>query len=145
MPATKKATRRLILGRNPPRRAPTHVSKNRSGASVVQSAIRIKVWQQQLPTVEEVRPGRCPACKAASCPVGRAHQLHGHGTRKRQVRGPSGPGQPAATVEILARRYRCILCGAVIVVVPQEVRARRLYSASAIGLALLWEPRFTRL
>ncbi len=65
--------------------------------------------------------------------------MHGHGTRTRQVRGPSGPGRPAVTVEILARRYRCILCRAVIVVVPREIRARRLYSAAAIGLALaLW-------
>lgn len=38
-----------------------------------------------------------------------------------------------------ARRYRCVPCGAVIVVVPREVRARRLYSVAAIGLALaLW-------
>ena len=66
-------------------------------------------------------------------------QLHGHGTRERQVRGPGGSEQPAATVLIVARRYRCLRCGAVIVVVPREMRARRLYSACAIGLALaLW-------
>lgn len=66
-------------------------------------------------------------------------KLHGHGVRKRQVRGPSGPEQPAETVEIVVRRYRCVPCGAVLVVTPQELRARRLYSAVAIGLALaLW-------
>lgn len=66
-------------------------------------------------------------------------RLYGHGTRERQVRGPRGPNEPAALIGIVVRRYRCTSCGAVTVVVPQEVRARRLYSASAIGLALaLW-------
>jgi hypothetical protein len=42
-------------------------------------------------------------------------------------------------VSVLARRYRCVPCGAVVIVVPREVRGRRVYSASAIGLALaLW-------
>lgn len=42
-------------------------------------------------------------------------------------------------MEIKARRYRCVPCKAVSTVVPQEILARRLYSASAIGLALaLW-------
>jgi hypothetical protein len=42
-------------------------------------------------------------------------------------------------VTIVARRYRCIPCGAVVIVVPREVRGRRVYSASAIGFALaLW-------
>jgi len=59
--------------------------------------------------------------------------------RVRQVRGPGGPLERAETVEITARRYRCVPCGAVIVVVPFEVVAGRLYSASAIGMALaLW-------
>ena len=43
------------------------------------------------------------------------------------------------TVELRVRRYRCVPCGLVSTVVPQEILARRLYSASAIGLALaLW-------
>jgi hypothetical protein len=115
------------------------VSENRSGTSVVQSALGIKRWRARLPTVEETRPACCPSCEAASCPVGGPIQLHGHGTRARQVRGPGGPLEPAETVEITARRYRCVPCGAVVVVVPSEVVAGRLYSASAIGLALaLW-------
>jgi hypothetical protein len=106
---------------------------------VVQSAFSIKSWQARLPTVEEARPGRCPLCRAASCPAGGSLQLHGHGTRGRQVRGPGGPEEPAAMVEIVARRYLCVACRSVIVVVPHGVLARRLYSASAIGFALaLW-------
>lgn len=42
-------------------------------------------------------------------------------------------------VLVRVRRYECQPCGAVITVVPREVRSRRLYSAPAIGLALaLW-------
>lgn len=71
--------------------------------------------------------------------MGGAVQLQGHGTRKRQVRGPCEAGARAAQVEVVARRYRCVPCGAVIIVVPSEVCGRRVYSASAMGLALaLW-------
>jgi hypothetical protein len=115
------------------------MQKNRSAASVVQSLLDIKGWLQRQPTVAEVRPGCCPACGAASCPVGLAIQLHGHGTRERHVCGPTAPGAPPALVTVTARRYRCVPCGAVIIVVPREVVGRRVYSASAIGFALaLW-------
>jgi len=111
----------------------------RSKLSIVQSAIIIKSWQQQPPTVEEARPTHCPGCGAASRPVGAPLQLHGHGSRERQVLGPSGPDEEPGRVEIQVRRYRCVKCRAVSTVVPQGILARRLYSASAIGLALaLW-------
>ena len=45
-------------------------------------------------------------------------------------------GDPPAVSGVLARRYRCQGCGAVIVVVPRSVVGRRLYSAGAIALAL---------
>jgi hypothetical protein len=113
--------------------------KDRSGCSVIQSALDIKAWLQNPPTVEQVRPARCVRCGAASSRVGYPLQLYGHGTRERQVRGPSAPDKPAVLVLIMARRYRCVVCGAVPIVVPREVLARRAYSASAIGLALaLW-------
>jgi len=65
--------------------------------------------------------------------------LHGHGTRERQVLGPSEPKARPTMVLIQARRYLCTACGAVPVVVPREVRAKRLYSAAAIGFGLaLW-------
>jgi hypothetical protein len=40
-------------------------------------------------------------------------------------------------VEVEARRYRCRSCEAVVLVVPSGVVARRLFNASAIGMALL--------
>jgi hypothetical protein len=115
------------------------VSNNRSAYSVVQAAINIKNWIERTPSVEETRPSRCPVCRAASHPVGDRIQLHGHGTRGRDVLHPGGPGEAATLVLIAARRYRCVPCRAVILVVPREVRGRRVYSASAIGFALaLW-------
>jgi len=42
-------------------------------------------------------------------------------------------------ISVTARRYRCVPCGAVLLVVPRGVCGRRVYSASAIGFALaLW-------
>jgi hypothetical protein len=115
------------------------MSKNRSGSSVVQSELSLKAWQEHPPTVAEARLGKCPMCGAASCPVGGPIQLHGHGLRGRTVIGPGGADEAAASVTIAARRYRCVPCTAVIIVVPREVRGRRQYSLSAIALAFaLW-------
>lgn len=42
-------------------------------------------------------------------------------------------------LSVTARRYRCVPCGAVLIVVPRGVRGRRVYSAGALGFALaLW-------
>jgi len=115
------------------------VSRNRSGDSVIQSDIDIKRWQQRPPTVAEARPGRCPVCGVASCPVGGPICLQGHGSRERQIWGPAGPDEPPEMLSVTARRYRCVPCGAVLIVVPRGVRGRRVYSAGAIGFALaLW-------
>lgn len=94
---------------------------------------------ERPPTVDEVRPGRCPACEAPSRPAGGALGLHGHGLRERHQWGPAVLGAAAVLIAILTRRYRCQPCGAVVVVVPRGVLRRRLYSAGAIALALaLW-------
>jgi hypothetical protein len=115
------------------------VSTARSGSSIVQSALDLKSWQQQLPAVDAVRPERCPGCGRAACAVGAPLGLHGHGTRERELRGPTMPGQPPRSVPVVTRRYRCQHCGAVLVVVPRSVLPARRYSAAAIALALaLW-------
>ncbi|WP_437545641.1 hypothetical protein WME97_40025 [Sorangium sp. So ce367] len=113
--------------------------RNRSGRSVIQSAIDIKRWQQQPPSVVEARPARCPVCGAASCPLGGAIRLQGHGRRERQVWGPTSPDRPPEVLSVTARRYRCLDCGAVLLVVPRGVLGLRVYSGAAIGFALaLW-------
>jgi len=115
------------------------LNENRSQSSVIQSVIDLKSWIAQTPTVDEARPAACRGCGAASCPVGGRIQIHGHGLRERQVRGPPGPVEAPALVVVEGRRYRCVCCGAVFLVVPREVLPRRQYSAAAIGLALaLW-------
>ncbi|WP_437572430.1 hypothetical protein [Sorangium sp. So ce542] len=112
--------------------------RNRSGRRVIQSAIDIKRWQQQPPTVIEARPARCPPCGAASCPL--AGAIQGHGKRERQVWGPVSPDQPPEAIAVTARRrYHCVDCGAMLLVVPRCLLGRRVYSAAAISFALaLW-------
>ena len=89
--------------------------------------------------MQAARPCVCPECKAPSCPVGEPIQLHGHGLRERQVLGPPSPGEGPTKVVVEARRYRCLACRAVVIVVPRGVVTRRRYSAQAIGFALaLW-------
>lgn len=41
--------------------------------------------------------------------------------------------------EVVCRRYRCLACGAILLVVPRGILRSRLYSGGAIALALaLW-------
>ena len=102
-----------------------------------QADISLKSWQQTEPTVDEARPAHCPHCGAAGHRPGRPRQLHGHGLRERQVRGPLTPdGQPEVIV-VRVRRYRCSRCGSTCTVAPRELIAGRLYSQPAIGLAML--------
>lgn len=75
----------------------------------------------------------------AGRPVGQRLVLHGHGIRERQLRGPLGLGEAPCTAIVLVRRYRCQACGAVSTVAPRSMVRGRLFSVSAIGLALaLW-------
>ena len=62
--------------------------------------------------------------------------VQGHGTRDRDLRGPREPEGKPETTTVAARRFLCILCGAVVMVVPSEVVPGRHYSATAIGIAL---------
>ncbi|MGC3998054.1 MAG: hypothetical protein QM767_11405 [Anaeromyxobacter sp.] len=50
--------------------------------------------------------------------------------------GPPDATAPPQVTEVIARRYACQVCGAVLLVVPSGVQRRRLYSAPAVALAL---------
>lgn len=53
--------------------------------------------------------------------------------------GPEQRGERSVVGEVTARRYRCLCCSAVVVVVPRGVLPRLRYGAVAIALALgLW-------
>jgi len=89
--------------------------------------------------VDEVRPGRCPACGATGRPLGGRLGLHGHGLRERHQWGPADLGAVPAVIGILLRRYQCQPCGAIVVVGPRGLLGRRLYSAGTVAMALaLW-------
>jgi hypothetical protein len=94
---------------------------------------------QRPPAVDDARPPHCRRCDArAHCERGRLG-LHGHGFRERQLRGPLGLDALATITVVRVRRYRCTACGATMTVAPREVACRRLFSRSAIALAVaLW-------
>lgn len=112
------------------------MQRRASGEGIVYSTIRVKSWAESLPSPEQVRPGCCSRCGAASQPVGCAVVLHGHGVRWRQVRGPTHANGEPETAIVAVRRYRCQRCGGITTVLPGGLCARRHYSASAIGLAM---------
>lgn len=106
---------------------------------MIRTAVAIKSWIAQTPSVEEVRPVRCAGCGAASRPVGGSLNVHGQGLLQRQVRRVlEVDGEPGVyTLDV--RRYECQRCRAVMTVIPSGMLARRQYSACSIALALhLW-------
>lgn len=62
--------------------------------------------------------------------------LHGHGVRARQLWGPLEPDAKPQLTAVKQRRYKCTRCGKAVTVVPSEALPGRLYTASAIALAL---------
>lgn len=106
---------------------------------MIRTAVTIKSWIAQTPSVDEVRPARCAGCGAASRPLGAPIVVHGQGLLHRQVRGVLEVDGVPGVVVIAARRYECQRCCAVMTVVPAGMLARRQYSAPSIALALyLW-------
>lgn len=91
---------------------------------------------RRLPSAGQVRPTRCPGCRAAGRPVGAALGIVGHGTRERQLRGRIEGAEASGLVVLRVRRFRCLPCGAVITVVPRGVARRRHFGAGTIGLAI---------
>lgn len=114
-------------------------SSTGSSSRIVYSALDVKSWMQASPSVEAARPGVCPGCGAASRAPGARLGLHGHGVRDRQLRGPPSVDAASTTQVLVCRRYRCVGCGAVIVVVPRGIAPRKHYGHAAITFALaLW-------
>ena len=104
----------------------------------MRTAVAIKSWIAQTPSVEEVRPARCAGCGAASRPVGGLLNVHGQGLMERQVRGVLEVDGEPGVYSLEVRRYECQRCGAVMTVVPAGMLARRQYSAPSIALAPSW-------
>ena len=111
------------------------LSEARSTSRIVYSSVPVKFWQGQVPSADALRPDHCVACGVAARDGGGKLAIHGHGLRCRVVLGPVGAGDLPEVGEIAARRFRCLLCGAIMLVVPAGVLRRCLYLATAIALA----------
>lgn len=112
------------------------MKRRQSGEGIVYSAVVVKKWAEEIPSAEQMRPGRCSKCGAASRPPGEPLVLVSHGLRERQIRGPAEPAGRPETRVVRVRRFRCLRCGGLTTVLPRGLTARRHYSASSIGLAL---------
>lgn len=112
------------------------VHPTRGTCRVLQGALGVNTWLASPPSIDDLRPARCPGCGAASRPLGATLNLHGHGLRSRQVRGPAGEGGAPDERVVLVRRYRCVRCKVVVTVVPADVLPRKHYGATAIALAI---------
>ncbi len=117
-------------------RLPTVKERKRSLREIIRSALDVKGWLANFPSVEAARPSHCPACKIAARPVGGGLAVHGHGKRERQVWGPTEVNATPSIQSVFVRRYKCTCCGAVITVAPAELLTKRLYSAAAIIWAM---------
>ena len=127
-----------VTSTDPPCSAAT-LERPRSERRIVQSEIDVKSWATGPPSCSAARPPSCAACGVASRPAGAALVVVGHGLRARRIEGPSAPGEPPSTTELLVRRYACRACDAVLVVVPRGVGRCSRYSLEAIAYALaLW-------
>jgi hypothetical protein len=86
--------------------------------------------------VDAVRPSHCVGCGVAARAADGTLVIHGHGVRGRTVQGPAELGDAPVAREVAARRYACLACGAIMLVVPAGVLRRFLFLASAIAAAL---------
>ena len=112
------------------------MSGKRDTPHIIQFHLDVNPWLAHGPSVEEARPCQCPRCGVASRPPGGALRIWGHGLRLRQLRGPPLPGADPETRVIAARRYRCLSCEAILLVVPRGVVRCKHFAATAIAFAV---------
>lgn len=112
-----------------------------STSFVVISGVDVKEWIEDTPSVDRLRPRRCPCCGGASRPVGQDLKIWGHGTRKRLFVGLWLFGASPKMITVRVRRFLCRWpdCGRTFTVLPRQGCARRRYLVPTIVWALaLW-------
>ena len=112
-----------------------------STSFVVISWVDVKDWSDSTPSVDEVRPKRCPHCGGASRPIGEGAMIWGHGTRARHFLGIFSIDDEPHNLTVDIRRYRCQYdgCGKTITVLPRQAVPGRRYLLTTIVLALaMW-------
>ena len=112
------------------------MSGKRDPTPIIQFNLDVNTWLAHPPGVEETRPCRCPRCGVAGRPLGGTLRIWGHGLRLRQLRGPPLPGADPETRVLAARRYRCLNCEAILLVVPRGVARCKHFAATAIAFAV---------
>ena len=115
----------LLAGFTPPPRA-----RKPSMATVWVAGLGVEAFEGQVPDVELLRPGACPACGAASRPLGGRLVLHGHGLVERIVLVVDTAGSRVAR-RLTLRRYRCVRCGRTCNVGPRGLAPRFRYGSRA--------------
>jgi len=96
------------------------------GESLTESGAPVESYKatgrQEVARQSDVTRGspaeQCPGCYPASRPTGASVRLGRHGLRTRWMLWPTGAGGTAAPLTVLCRRFRCMPCGAVVLVEP---------------------------
>jgi hypothetical protein len=133
-----KSSRDRVWPPQIPSSAPTILTDEQSAVVVHRVAGDVKLWTDECPPVEDVRPGQCPCC-GLSARGDRRLVIVGHGVVERQRLGPAGPGTPPEVAVQKVRRYRCRACGHVMRVTHAALLRCKHYGAAAIAMALgLW-------
>lgn len=110
-----------------------------STSNVQISDVDVKEWISGCPSVDRLRPNRCPWCGTAARPIGEGLNLWGHGTRERQFFGLlSFDGSPREII-LKVRRFLCTECARTCTVLPCQACPTRRYLLPTIALALaMW-------
>lgn len=112
-----------------------------SRCNVVVSTVGVKEWIEEVPSVDRLRPDRCPHCQGAARVVGEPLKIWGHGLRSRQFLGIFEWDTEARSLTLRIRRFLCRYtdCGRTITVLPRQALPQRRYLLCTIILALgLW-------
>jgi hypothetical protein len=120
--------------------ASTQLKRNEGPANLPDAIVDVKFLAEIDAGIEEARPSTCHQCGVGAGCAG-SLRIHGHGTRTRDVWGPSSatPGAAPEVTGLRLRRYRCLACGHVMTIRPRLLARYFRYATAAIALALwLW-------
>ena len=120
--------------------ASTQLKQSESQINLLNAIIDVKFFAELDVGVEGARPAVCAQCGVGAGCVG-SLRIHGHGKRSRDALGPwsAAPGSKAEITGLTLRRYRCIVCGHVMTILPPFLARYFRYTTAAIALAFwLW-------
>lgn len=116
------------------------MKQSESQINLLNAIVDVKSFAELDVGVEGSRPTACVRCGIGAGCAG-SLRIYGHGKRPRNALGPSSaaPGSKAEITGLTLRRYRCIVCGHVMTILPPFLARYFRYTTAAIALALwLW-------